>query len=259
MAQFAWEGRTRAGEVRKGTMEAEAEPEVANRLRAQGITMSKAKKKAKDIEIKLPFGWGQGVPEKDLVVFTRQFATMIDAGLPIVQCLDILAHAVAEQELPEDALRRRRRRSSRARPSPTRCKQAPARSFDDLYANLVQAGEVGGILDTILHAPRDLHRKGDEAEVAGQGRDGLPDLDLDRRRRSSSSCSCGRSSPSSKTCSRTSAAARCRSRRRSSSTSPTRSSITSFLIMGSLVGIVVGVPAAHTNQEGARASSTSSS
>ena len=88
---FAWEGRTRAGEVRKGTMDAEAEPEVANRLRSQGITLSKAKKKAKDIEIKLPFGWGQGVPEKDLVVFTRQFATMIDAGLPIVQCLDILA------------------------------------------------------------------------------------------------------------------------------------------------------------------------
>src|SRR5262249_30198134 len=87
----AWESRTRAGGVGKGVMEAEAEPEIANRLRAQGITMSKAKKKAKDIEIKLPFGWGQGVPEKDIVVFTRQFATMIDAGLPIVQCLDILA------------------------------------------------------------------------------------------------------------------------------------------------------------------------
>src|ERR1041384_4536938 len=89
MAVFAWEGRTRAGEVRKGTMEAEAEPDVANRLRAQGITMSKAKKKAKDNNIKLPFGGG--VSEKDIVVFTRQFATMIDAGLPIVQCLDILA------------------------------------------------------------------------------------------------------------------------------------------------------------------------
>src|SRR5215471_4180326 len=89
--QFAWEGRTRAGELRKGVMEAEAEPEIANRLRAQGITMSKARRKAKDIEIKLPFGWGTGVPEKEKVVFTRQFATMIDAGLPIVQCLDILA------------------------------------------------------------------------------------------------------------------------------------------------------------------------
>ena len=54
MSQFAWEGRTRAGEVRKGTMEADAEPEVANRLRAQGITMSKVKKKAKDLEMTLP-------------------------------------------------------------------------------------------------------------------------------------------------------------------------------------------------------------
>src|SRR5207245_9937277 len=89
MAVFAWEGRTRGGEVKKGTMEAEAEPEVANRLRAQGITLSKARKRAKEIKLKLPFGGG--VPEKDIVVFTRQFATMIDAGLPIVQCLDILA------------------------------------------------------------------------------------------------------------------------------------------------------------------------
>ena len=53
MAVFAWEGRTRTGEVRKGTMEAEAEPDVASRLRAQGITLSKAKRKAKDIEIKV--------------------------------------------------------------------------------------------------------------------------------------------------------------------------------------------------------------
>src|SRR5690242_4635838 len=90
MPVFAWEGRTRTGEVRKGQMEADAEPEVANRLRAQGITLSKARKKGKDLKLpKLPFGGRVG--EKDIVVFTRQFATMIDAGLPIVQCLDILA------------------------------------------------------------------------------------------------------------------------------------------------------------------------
>jgi type IV pilus assembly protein PilC len=148
MPVFAWEGRTRAGEVRKGTMEAEAEPEVANRLRAQGITMSKAKKKAKEIELKLPFGIGQGVPEKDIVVFTRQFATMIDAGLPIVQCLDILAsqspnknfqkvlYDVKAQVEAGDTL------SAALRKHP--------RVFNELYTNLVQAGEVGGILDTIL-------------------------------------------------------------------------------------------------------------
>ena len=148
MAQFAWEGRTRAGEVRKGVMDAEAEPEVANRLRSQGITMSKAKKKAKDIEIKLPFGWGQGVPEKDIVVFTRQFATMIDAGLPIVQCLDILA-SQSPNKIFQKALFDVKAQVESGSTFSDALKKHP-RIFDDLYTNLVQAGEVGGILDSIL-------------------------------------------------------------------------------------------------------------
>src|ERR1700736_1066829 len=88
MPAFAWEGRTRTGEVRKGLMDAGDEPEVANRLRAQGITMQRARKKGR--AIKLP-KFGSGVSETDVVVSTRQSATMIDAGLPIVQCLDILS------------------------------------------------------------------------------------------------------------------------------------------------------------------------
>jgi type IV pilus assembly protein PilC len=148
MAVFAWEGRTRAGEVRKGTMEAEAEPEVANRLRAQGITMSKAKKKAKDIAIKLPFGIGQGVPEKDLVVFTRQFATMIDAGLPIVQCIEILASQSPNKTFQKVLYDVKAQVESGSTFSDA-LKKHP-RVFNDLYTNLVQAGEVGGILDSIL-------------------------------------------------------------------------------------------------------------
>src|SRR6478735_9685836 len=148
MAVFAWEGRTRAGEVRKGTMDAEAEPEVANRLRSQGITMSKAKKKAKDIEIKLPFGIGQGVPEKDIVVFTRQFATMIDAGLPIVQCLDILA-----SQSPNKNFKKVLFAVKGDVEQGTTLKEALSKHplvFDDLFCNLIDAGEKGGILDTIL-------------------------------------------------------------------------------------------------------------
>jgi type IV pilus assembly protein PilC len=148
MPTFAWEGRTRAGEVRKGVMEAEAEPEIANRLRAQGITMSKAKKKAKDIEIKLPFGWGQGVPEKDIVVFTRQFATMIDAGLPIVQCLDILA-----SQSPNKNFQKVLFAVKGDVEQGTTLKEALSKHplvFDDLFCNLIDAGEKGGILDTIL-------------------------------------------------------------------------------------------------------------
>lgn len=146
MPIFLWEGRTRSGEMRKGTMDAEAESDIAARLRTLGITLSKARKQPKQINIKISFG--SGVSEKDLVVFTRQFATMIDAGLPIVQCLDILStqspNKVFGAVLAEvkasveggstlsDALRRK------------------PKVFDELYVNLVQAGEVGGILDSIL-------------------------------------------------------------------------------------------------------------
>ena len=146
MAVFAWEGRTRTGEVKKGTMEADAEPEVANRLRAQGITMSKARKKAKDIEIKLPFGGG--VSEKDIVVFTRQFATMIDAGLPIVQCLDILASQAPNKNFSKMLYEVKAQVESGATLAEALRKQPKA--FSDLYVNLVQAGEAGGIMDTIL-------------------------------------------------------------------------------------------------------------
>src|SRR5215210_1023342 len=89
MAEFVWEARGRTGEIRKGTMEAESEAAVQNRLRAQQLNPTKVKKKG--LDLKLSFVIGSGVDTKDLVKFTRQFATMIDAGLPLVQCLDILS------------------------------------------------------------------------------------------------------------------------------------------------------------------------
>jgi type IV pilus assembly protein PilC len=146
MAQFAFEARTRAGEVRKGVMDADGEPDLANRLRSQGLTLSKAKKKGKALEIKLPFGGG--VPEKDIVVFTRQFATMIDAGLPIVQCLEILAAQTPNKVFAKMLAEIKASVESGSTFSDALRKQPKA--FDALYVNLVQAGEVGGILDTIL-------------------------------------------------------------------------------------------------------------
>ena len=145
MPVFVWEGKTRTGEVRKGQVDAANEAAVMTRLRAQQILPSRVKKKAR--EFNLPsFG---GIPQKQLIIFTRQFATMIDAGLPLVQCLDVIAsqmdHKVFKQVLSEvkadveggstfaDSLRKH------------------PRAFDDLYVNLVAAGEVGGILDTILN------------------------------------------------------------------------------------------------------------
>jgi len=145
MAKFQWEATTRSGEKRKGVMEADSYEVVENRLRSDGLVVTRVKKEPKQIHITI----GSGVSAKDLQIFTRQLATMIDAGLPLVQCLDILAAqtpnkifagilgqvkvAVESGATFSDALRKH------------------PRVFDDLYVNLVAAGEVGGILDTILN------------------------------------------------------------------------------------------------------------
>ncbi|MCA9596079.1 MAG: type II secretion system F family protein [Myxococcales bacterium] len=144
MAEFVWEARARTGELRKGTMEAEDEATVNARLRQQQLSPVKVKKKVAALSFQL----GSGVGVKDLVTFTRLFATMIDAGLPLVQCLDILAgqqsnkvfagvlkdvkNSVEQGASFSDALRRH------------------PKVFDELFVNLVHAGEVGGILDTIM-------------------------------------------------------------------------------------------------------------
>src|SRR5712692_11382557 len=86
--RWLWEARTKAGEVKKGEMEAMDADAVHHRLRSLGLMPDKVKKKPFEIHLKVP-GLG-GVSGKDILIFTRQFATMIDAGLPLVQCLDIL-------------------------------------------------------------------------------------------------------------------------------------------------------------------------
>src|SRR5512146_1852818 len=89
MAKFNWEGTTRAGEKRRGVMEAETRAIVEERLRSDNINIQSVKREGGlgDIQIQI----GSGVSAKDLQIFTRQLATMIDAGLPLVQCLDILS------------------------------------------------------------------------------------------------------------------------------------------------------------------------
>src|SRR5258708_40159432 len=85
---WQWEAKNKSGEIKKGEMEASDSDAVHSRLRSLGLNPEKVKKKPLEINFKIP-GMG-GVGGKDLLVFTRQFATMIDAGLPLVQCLDIL-------------------------------------------------------------------------------------------------------------------------------------------------------------------------
>jgi type IV pilus assembly protein PilC len=147
MAEFVWEARGRTGEVRKGTMEAESEGAVQNRLRAQQLSPTKVKKKG--FEFKLDMQIGGGVEPKDLVKFIRQFATMIDAGLPLVQCLDILANQEPNKFF-QTTLRDIKSTVEQGATFSDALRRHP-KVFDDLFVNLVQAGEVGGILDTILN------------------------------------------------------------------------------------------------------------
>jgi type IV pilus assembly protein PilC len=145
MPAFAWEGRNARGETKKGTIDAESEQIVAARLKADQISPTKIKKAGSALS-KLSFG--SPVTEKDLVIFTRQFATMIDAGLPLVQCLDILATQTENKKFGKILADVKTQVESGATFSDA-LKRHP-RVFDELYCNLIQAGEVGGILDTIL-------------------------------------------------------------------------------------------------------------
>jgi type IV pilus assembly protein PilC len=145
MPEWSWEARSRTGETRKGVMDAANANDVRTRLRSQNLNPVKVKRKMRDITLPTI---GSPVSEKDLVIFVRQFATMIDAGLPLVQCLDILSsqgsnrsfntilkdikNTVEQGSTFSDALRRH------------------PKVFDELFVNLIAAGEMGGILDTIL-------------------------------------------------------------------------------------------------------------
>jgi type IV pilus assembly protein PilC len=145
MADFVWQARSRTGELRRGTMEAENPAAVETRLRQQQLNPVKVRKRGA-----LPnLQFGSGVGSKEIVVFTRQFATMIDAGLPLVQCLDILANQ-QENKIFQAALRDIKGHVEEGATFSDALRRHP-KIFDDLYSNLVQAGEVGGILDTILN------------------------------------------------------------------------------------------------------------
>jgi len=148
MAEFAWEARGRAGEVKKGVMEAETADAVQTRLRAQNLSPVAVKKKAKGLNL-AALSIGSPVSEKDLVVFVRQFATMIDAGLPLVQCLEILS-AQGENKVFNDILRDIKGSVEEGATFSESLRRHP-KVFDELFVNLVQAGEMGGILDTILN------------------------------------------------------------------------------------------------------------
>jgi len=151
MAVYRWVGVSPRGETLRGEMQAMTRQAVITRLRAQRIqpVTEKIKEKGRglDREIKLPT-IGSSVKQREVVVFTRQFATMIDAGLPIVQCLDILA-AQTDNRHFRSTIRAIKEDVEAGATFAAALRKHP-KVFNDLYSNMVAAGEAGGILDTIL-------------------------------------------------------------------------------------------------------------
>ena len=148
MPSFSWEARSRTGEIRKGTMTGKNEEDIKKQLRSQNLIASKIKKKGLNLNLNMQIG-GSGVKSDDLVTFTRQFATMVDAGLPMLQCLDILssqANNPAFRKVLTDV-----KNSVEGGQSLADSLKKHPKVFDKLFTNMISAGETGGVLDTILN------------------------------------------------------------------------------------------------------------
>jgi type IV pilus assembly protein PilC len=148
MPKYTWEGRTPRGDLRKGELEGPNEMTVRAYLRQQQIIPTKIRTKGKEIKISLPFMKGR-VKKKDLAIFTRQLATMIDAGLPLVQSLEILSQQ-QEAETFKEIIKGVKDDVEAGSTFAAAMKKHP-RAFDNLYTNLVVAGEEAGTLDVMLN------------------------------------------------------------------------------------------------------------
>ena len=146
MPLFIWTAKSKNGELRNGEMDAATKDAVEQRLRAQQLTPQKVKKKPAELHFKFP--GSSGVGTRDLMIFTRQFSTMIDAGLPLVQCLDIL-HNQQENIWFKKVLGQIKIDVESGKTFADALSKHP-KVFDPLVVNLVAAGETGGILDTIM-------------------------------------------------------------------------------------------------------------
>ncbi len=147
MPVFIWEAVTKKNEEKKGEMEAVDEITVRSLLRRQGFKSVEVKKKPKDLMEYFPFMQGK-IKEKSVVVFCRIFSTMINAGLPLIQCLDLLSQQ--EQNKAFSKIIRTVKEDIEGGTSLTNALRKYPQLFDELFVNLVAAGEAGGILDVIL-------------------------------------------------------------------------------------------------------------
>jgi type IV pilus assembly protein PilC len=147
MPVFLWAGKNKKGDIQKGEMEASTEAAVLANLKRMKIEPTKIKKKPKDLFENVAFLQPK-VKTNDIILFARQFSTMIDAGLPIIQCLDIL-YTQQENATFKKMLRSIKDDVESGATLAEALKKFP-NEFDDLFINMIAAGEAGGILDTIL-------------------------------------------------------------------------------------------------------------
>ena len=147
MPIFLWQAETKKGESKKGEIDAADEAAVRGQLRRQGFKSITVKKKPKDLFENIAF-FQEKVTEKNVVVFCRIFSTMINAGLPLIQCLDLLGRQ-EENKTFSKVIGSIRADIEGGSTLTDALKKFP-KIFDDLFVNLVAAGESGGILDVIL-------------------------------------------------------------------------------------------------------------
>ena len=145
MPAYVWKGKTRRGVATSGERVADSKDAVIAMLRREQVLVTSIKEKGK--EISLP-KLGGGIKSKDVAIFTRQFSVMIDAGLPLVQCLEILGSQQDNANFQKVLLGVRQDVEGGSSLADAMKKHPQA--FDDLYTNMIAAGEAGGILDTIL-------------------------------------------------------------------------------------------------------------
>jgi type IV pilus assembly protein PilC len=147
MPVYLWEGKNRNNQIQKGELEAANEDAIRAYLNRIKIVPNKIKKKPKDLFENVKFLQPK-VKEKDVIIFARQFSTMIDAGLPIIQCLDIL-QSQQENATFKKMLKEIKDAVEGGTTLADSLKRFP-KHFDNLFVNMIAAGEAGGILDVIL-------------------------------------------------------------------------------------------------------------
>jgi type IV pilus assembly protein PilC len=166
MPVFQWEGKSRDGSVATGTISGDDEAAVIALLKTQRVMATRVKIKGKTLTEYFPFLEGS-VDTRELVIFTRQLATMIDAGLPLVQCLDILG-SQCEGKVFKKVLTAVKADVENGSTVADALGKHP-RVFDRLYVNLISAGEIGGILDTILNRLATYMENADELKRKVKG------------------------------------------------------------------------------------------